>query len=125
MTSDEKSATQFDQIMIESSYPNLYQQANFASIKAQKVSLCLQKIYLGSLILGSMIGAITSLEIFGNNMWVYYAVTFFLVVGIIFFWIIRARRDDKVWFDGRAVAGVGEEYRLALYDENSSFPRRR
>lgn len=86
------------------SYPGLYRYADLASLRAQRAYLRFHQVYLGSLILGSATGAITTLGISWLNVGLYTAMALVLAVGLLILWIMRARQDDKVWFDGRAVA---------------------
>lgn len=85
-------------------FPGLYCSSDQASRNAQRTYLLLQRLYLGSLVLGSAIGALAS---FGVKEWndVLYTVTASLFgVGLLLLGVIRARQDDKAWFDGRAIA---------------------
>jgi hypothetical protein len=91
-------------MMSNDSYPGLYRYADSASRRAQRSHLRFHKVYLGSLILSSAIGAIMTLGITGLNVVMYTIMALVLAVGLLILWIMRARQDDKVWFDGRAVA---------------------
>lgn len=90
--------------MKDDSYPGLHRSADTASLRAQKIYLRLQKAYLGSLVLGSLASAFASLKISGLNVWLYTAIAIILILGLLILWVTRARQDDKIWFDGRAVA---------------------
>jgi hypothetical protein len=90
--------------MSEDSYPSLYRCANAASLRAQGTYLLLHKVYLGSLVLASVTSAFTAIAAQVVNTYLYTAVAIILVVGLLILWAMRARQDDKIWFDGRAVA---------------------
>jgi len=76
-------------------YPGLFLAADSASLSAQRTYIRLQQAYFVSLILGSVAGASTSL---------YPAIALILVLGLLILWLARSRRDDKTWFDCRAIA---------------------
>ena len=90
--------------MNDEDYPGLYQCADAISNHAQKVYLILQRTYLGSLILGSVLGSFTAFGSGVIKVWLYTAMAIILTLGLLVLWIIRARQDDKAWFDGRAIA---------------------
>ena len=90
--------------MENSYYPGLYQSADTASLTAQKTYLLLQRVYLGSLILGCTIGAFTALVTNVITVWLYSAIAIVLGLGLLILWVTRSRNDDKVWFDCRAIA---------------------
>lgn len=90
--------------MREDNYPSLYRCADAASLKAQGTYLLLHKIYLGSLVLGSAASAFTAIGSPAVNACLYTGLAVILVVGLIILSTTRARQDDKIWFDGRAVA---------------------
>jgi anti-sigma-K factor RskA len=90
--------------MTDDSYPGLYRCADAASLKAQRAYLRFHRVYLGSLVLGSATSAFTALGTPSVNTWLYTALAIILVVGLLILWAMRARQDDKVWFDGRAIA---------------------
>lgn len=86
------------------SYPSLYRCADAASLQAQSKHLLLNKLYLGSLVLSGIASAFAG---FGNqamHKYLYIGVAVVLIMGLMILWVIRARQDDKTWFDGRAVA---------------------
>jgi len=85
-------------------YPGLYQGANTAAATAQKTYFLLQRIYLGSLIVGGMIGMLTSLFTGGGLVWTYTSMAIVLAIGLLVLWIGRSRQDDNAWFDCRAIA---------------------
>ncbi len=90
--------------MSEDSYPSLYRCANSASLKAQSTYLLFHKVYLGSLVLGSLISALTAIGSQAINTCLYTGIAVILVVGLLIMWALRTRQDDKIWFDGRAIA---------------------
>lgn len=90
--------------MSEANYPSLYRCADAASLKAQSTYLLLHKVYLGSLVLGSVTSALTAIGSQAVNTCPYTGLAVILVVGLLILWAMRARQDDKIWFDGRAVA---------------------
>jgi len=85
-------------------FPGLFQAADSASLSSQKIYILLQRIYLGSLILGSIVGASTPIATGSLSKYLYTAIAVVLSLGLLVLWITRARRDDKVWFDCRAIA---------------------
>lgn len=90
--------------MDKSKYPSLYCSADAASLRAQSTYILLHKVYLGSLVLSSAISAIASIGYVHVNTYLYSVLAAVLVIGFIILWMTRARQDDKIWFDGRAVA---------------------
>lgn len=92
-------------IMIRSSdFPGLFQGADAAAASAQKIYFRLQGMYLWFLILGALVGSLASFLSATLLSAMYTVIAVLLTVGVIVLWIIRARRDDKAWFDCRAVA---------------------
>jgi hypothetical protein len=91
-------------IMREDSYPSLYRSADAASLRAQGIHLLFHKIYLGSLVLGSITSAFTVIGSQALKTWVYTTLAVVLVIGLLILWVMRARQDEKIWFDGRAIA---------------------
>ncbi len=91
-------------MMTNDSYPSLYRYADAASLKAQGTYLLFNKVYLGSLVLGSATSAFTAIGSPTVNIYLYTGLAIVLVVGLLILWAMRARQDDKIWFDGRAVA---------------------
>jgi len=84
--------------MSDQDYPVLFREADIASVSAQRQYFVLQRMYLGSLIVGGILAALTSL------VWMYAVMAIVLTVGLLVLWISRSRQDDKAWFDCRAVA---------------------
>lgn len=91
-------------VMTNENYPSLYRCADAASLKAQGTYFFLHKIYLGSLVLGSATSTSTAVGLQAVNTYLYTGLAVVLVAGLLLLWAMRARQDDKIWFDGRAVA---------------------
>lgn len=85
-------------------YPGLYQAADTASASAQKVYLLLQQTYLASLIIGGLMGMLTSLFTGGALKGIFTLMAIVLAIGLLILWIGRSRQDDSAWFDCRAIA---------------------
>ena len=90
--------------MTSDRYPSLYRCADAASLRAQATHQFLQKLYLGSLVFGSVASVFTATGSHAVKAYLYAVLAVVLVVGLLILWVMRARQDDKVWFDGRAVA---------------------
>ena len=88
----------------DQNFPGLYQSADQASLSAQRRYLCLQKSYIGCLILGSVGAALATIVPVVAVKWTYIVLSIVLVTGVVLTWVSRVRRDDKVWFDCRAIA---------------------
>ncbi len=91
-------------MMSDDSYSSLYRSADAVSLKAQGTHLLFRRVYLGSLVLGSATSTFTAIGSETVNTCLYTVLAIVLVVGFLILWIMRARQDDKIWFDGRAVA---------------------
>ncbi len=90
--------------MQTTNYPGLFQGADIASASAQKTYFILQRIHIGSLIVGAISGALTSLLTGNAIKWGYTTTAIVLALGLLVLWITRSRQDDKTWFDCRAIA---------------------
>lgn len=90
--------------MKDLNYPGLFQGADTAAASAQKTFFLLQRIYLGSLIVGGLTGMLTSLFTGSALIWTYTAMAIVLAMGLLTLWIGRSRQDDNAWFDCRAIA---------------------
>ena len=88
----------------ECHFPALYQSSNQASLSAQRIFLCLQKCHIGCLILGSVGAAVATTVPATAINWIHIVLATILVIGVVLTWVSRVRRDDKVWFDCRAIA---------------------
>ena len=98
------SIDQQEQKMKQDEYPALFQSGDLASLKAQRTYHRMQRLYLGSLVISSLISAITGL---GGNVsvtWSYSVIAILLAIGLLILWVTRAQQYDKAWFDCRAVA---------------------
>jgi hypothetical protein len=91
-------------MMNNDSYPTLYRCADAASLKAQQAYLLFHEVYLGTLVLATITSVFTAIGSQAVNKWLYATLAVVLVVGLLILWVMRARQDDKIWFDGRAVA---------------------
>ena len=85
-------------------FPGLYRSADQASISAQRRYLFLQKCHIGCLILGSVGAALATIVPDVAVKWTYIVLAIVLVTGVILTWVSRVRRDNKTWFDCRAIA---------------------
>jgi len=85
-------------------YPTLYRYADALSIKEQRYYLLFQRFYLGSLVVGSVTSTLAAIGSQSVNVWVYAVLAVVLFIGLLSLWVMRARQDDRIWFDGRAVA---------------------
>ncbi len=85
-------------------FPALYQSADQASLSAQWRYLCLQKCHIGCLLLGSVGAALTTIVPVAAVKWACIVLAIILVIGVILTLVSHVRRDDKVWFDCRAIA---------------------
>jgi hypothetical protein len=91
-------------MMNSDNYPTLYRCADAASLKAQHAYLIFYEVYLWSLVLGTVTSVFTAIGSQAVNKWLYPTLAVVLVFGLLILWVMRARQDDKIWFDGRAVA---------------------
>jgi hypothetical protein len=89
--------------MTLSDYPSLYAVSDRAAAKAQDGYLTMQMYYLASLGIAGVVGAVGP-RVSQSHVWTGTAATLFLAVGVVLLWIMRGRRLDKTWFDGRAIA---------------------
>lgn len=85
-------------------FPGLHRGSDEASSKAQRTYLILQRLYLGSLVIGSAFGALTAIGLQDWNVVIYTVTASVFAVGLLLLGVIRTRQDDKAWFDGRAIA---------------------
>lgn len=90
--------------MKDEHYPGLFHSADAASLSAQRTYLLLHRVYLGSLVAGSGIAALSALVSGVTNTWLNSALAVLLAVGLLVLWVTRARQDERVWFDCRAMA---------------------
>ena len=85
-------------------FPALYQSADQASLSAQRRYLWLQKCHIGCLIFGSVGAALAAIVPVSAVKWTYIIWAIILVIGVVLTLVSHVRRDDKVWFDCRAIA---------------------
>jgi hypothetical protein len=85
-------------------YPGLYQCADITANARQKIYFLLQKIYLGSLVTGGLLGMLASFFSDCVLKGIYAVLAIVLSAGFLVLWIGRARLDDNIWFDCRAIA---------------------
>ena len=105
MSKDLKSQQEQVTISIkDQDFPSLYQSADQASLSAQRRYLCLQKCHIGCLILGSIGAALATIAPVVAVKWIYIVLAIVLIIGVVLTLISRVRRNDKVWFDCRAIA---------------------
>ena len=90
--------------MKDEHYPGLFPSADAASLSAQRVYLVLQRLYLGSLLVGGGMAAFSALVRGAGSAWLHSALAIILAVGLFVLWVTRARQDEKGWFDCRAVS---------------------
>ena len=91
-------------IIEDQHFPALYQSADQSSLSAQRRYLWLQKGHIGCLILGSVGAALATIVPAATVTWVYIILAIVLVIGIFLTSVSRVLRNDKVWFDCRAIA---------------------
>ena len=85
-------------------FPSLYQSADQASLLAQRRYLRFYLLHLICLLLGSVGAALATIIPAVAATWTYIVLAIVLVIGVVLTWVSRVRRDDKVWFDCRAIA---------------------
>ena len=88
-------------------YPSLYAASDRVSAEAQARYLRMQWIYLASLACAGVVGALgprVMASLPDSHIWTGMVATIFLAVGVALLWVMRIRRPDKTWFDGRAIA---------------------
>jgi len=94
-----------EQTLIQSeNYPYLFCCADAAAASAQKMYLVVQRVYIVSLVLGSALNLLVPFCSGAALSWVYTLTAIVFAAGLLVLWVGRARRDDQVWFDNRAVA---------------------
>ena len=101
---DDQQATVTTTSIENENFPSLFQSADKASNSAQRRYLRLQKCHIICLILGSIGAALATIVQGGAITLIYIAVAIVLVTGVILTWVSRVRRDNKTWFDCRAIA---------------------
>ncbi len=85
-------------------FPSLYQSADQASLAAQRHYFRLQTCHVACLILGSASAVLATIIPVVVVTWAYIVLAIVLAIGVVLNLVSRVRRDDKVWFDCRAIA---------------------
>jgi len=98
------SQTKSTSTMDNHNYPGLYQCADITANSRQKTYFLLQKIYLGSLVIGGLLGIFVSFFSDCVLRGTYTVLAIVLAAGFLVLWVGRARQDDNIWFDCRAIA---------------------
>ena len=105
MLNDEIDQEEPESIRIKrSDYPSLFQNADQASLSAQR---CYTRFYLSHLLCLILVSAGAALAMIIPAVavtWTYIVLAIIIVIGVILNWVSRGRRYDQVWFDCRAVA---------------------
>jgi len=91
-------------MMQPTDYPGLLRGADTASASAQNTYLFVQRLYLGSLILGSIIGTLAAPVPHVLRPWLNAGMAIVLAAGLLVLWLGRSRQEDRAWFDCRAIA---------------------
>ena len=93
-----------DLVVEENSFPGLYQSADKASVKAQKIYFGGLLSYLGLLVLAALVSFAWAKFFAGAIVWgpIISAVLFLATLGILRF--LKSKHFDNVWYNGRAVA---------------------
>lgn len=84
--------------------PDLYQSADRMSQSAQMHHFLWKILNIAFLVLGSISAALVMVVPATSIKWVYVALALFLAASLFFHGLSRVRRDDKIWFDCRAIA---------------------
>ncbi|HRE76179.1 MAG TPA: DUF4231 domain-containing protein [Flavobacteriales bacterium] len=89
--------------MQNSDFPNYFQASDTASVKAQKYYLNITRIDLLSMILASAL-AIYSYQSTDSKLFVYAVSGFLLLLSLILTIILKTKKYEDVWYQGRALA---------------------
>ena len=84
-------------------FPNYYQAADNISIKSQKAYLNIIRVDLISMIIAALL-AIYSFQDVNQKFWIYCFTGFFLLVGLILTIVLKSKKYEDVWYQGRALA---------------------
>jgi hypothetical protein len=84
-------------------YPSLYQAANSASIKYQKTFTILMGINLAMMITGALL-SILKLQFSNTSIVIYVISTIMIVAGLIITLVLKYKKFEDVWYQGRALA---------------------
>lgn len=89
--------------MDEKDYPSLYSAANKASLKAQKTYLILMGLDLTFMTIAALL-SVYSFQATDKKEWVYLIGSFILVLGLILTLILKLKKFEDTWYQGRALA---------------------
>src|SRR5690606_10358928 len=84
-------------------FPNYYQAADNISIKSQKAYLNIIRVDLISMIIAALL-AIYSFQDVNQKFWIYCFTGFFLLVGLILTIVLKSKKYEDFWYQGRALA---------------------
>lgn len=84
-------------------FPNYYQAADNISIKSKKAYLNIIRVDLISMIIAALL-AIYSFQDVNQKSWIYCFTGFFLLVGLILTIVLKSKKYEDVWYQGRALA---------------------
>lgn len=84
-------------------FPNYYQAADNISIKSQKTYLNIIRFDLISMIIAASL-AIYSFQEVNQKFWIYCFTGFILLVGLILTIVLKSKKYEDVWYQGRALA---------------------
>lgn len=84
-------------------FPNYYQASDSASIKSQKSYLNIIRIDLFAMIFAALL-AIYSFQDVSEKFWIYCLTGLFLLIGLILTIILKSKKYEDIWYQGRALA---------------------
>lgn len=84
-------------------FPNYYQAADSISIKSQNAYLNIIRVDLISMIIAALL-AIYSFQDVNQKFWIYCFTGFFLLLGLILTIVLKSKKYEDVWYQGRALA---------------------
>lgn len=84
-------------------FPNYYRAADRASIKSQKAYLNIIRIDLIAMIIAALL-AIYSFQDVSQKFWIYSFTGLFLFIGLILTIILKSKKYEDIWYQGRALA---------------------
>ncbi|KAB5489514.1 DUF4231 domain-containing protein [Flagellimonas hadalis] len=84
-------------------FPNYYQAADNISIKSQKAYLNIIRFDLISMIFAALL-AIYSFQDVNQKFWIYCFTGLLLLVGLILTIVLKSKKYEDVWYQGRALA---------------------
>lgn len=89
--------------MNEKDYPSLYRAANKASLAAQKTYLILMGLDLTFMTIAALL-SVYSFQATDKKEWVYLVGSLILVLGLILTLILKLKKFEDTWYQGRALA---------------------